>query len=111
MRAWQWMFLFATSCVFAGQVNLSQLQDDYIAQSGDTLTDTLSKSFSLSIADSAVVTFSNVVIPDSCGGVRCEGNCTIFLDGTNIVKAFQSHYPGICVPKGFPKSLSWHLRA
>ena len=100
MRAWQWMFLFATSCVFAGQVNLSQLQDDYIAQSGDTLTDTLSKSFSLSIADSAVVTFSNVVIPDSCGGVRCEGNCTIFLDGTNIVKASQSHYPGICVPKG-----------
>ena len=104
MRALQWMFLFATSCVFAGQVNLSQLQDDYIAQSGDTLTDTLSGSFRLSIADSAVVTLKNVVVVgdefESGAGIACKGTCTIILEDSNFVKPFGQHDPGIYIPEG-----------
>ena len=78
MRALLWMTLFAVSVIFAEPVNLAQLKEDYIAQSGDTLTDTLSGDYMLSIADGAEVVLKNVVIvgdeyAHGGAGITCKG--------------------------------------
>ena len=105
MRALLWMTLFAVSVIFAEPVNLAQLKDDYIAQSGDTLTDTLSGDYMLSIADGAEVVLKNVVVvgdeyAHGGAGITCKGSCTIILEDSNYVRPFSQEAPGIYIPEG-----------
>lgn len=106
MRALLWMTLFAVSVIFAEPVNLAQLKDDYIAQSGDTLTDTLSGAFRLSIADGAEVVLKNVVVVGDeyalhgGAGITCKGSCTIILEDSNYVRPFGQDDSGIYIPEG-----------
>ena len=98
-----WMALFASSAALAEPINLAQLEEDYVAQSGDTLTDTLSSAYMLSIADGAEVVLKNAVVVregyEGGAGIICEGSCTIFLEDSNFVKSNQSS-PGIHIPEG-----------
>lgn len=105
MRALLWMTLFAVSVIFAEPVNLAQLKDDYIAQSGDTLTDTLSGDYMLSIADGAEVVLKNVVVvgdeyAHGGAGITCKGSCTIILEDSNYVRPFGLDDSGIYIPEG-----------
>ena len=85
-------------------VNLSTINENYTASNGVTLTGTLASNVQISIADGATVTLNNVTIngTNSDGylwaGITCEGDATIILSGTNTVKGFWEHYPGIYVP-------------
>ena len=85
-------------------VNLSTTA--YTAKNGETLTGTLASNVKISIANGATVILHNVNINGSgtwttgnYAGITCEGDATIILSGTNTVKGFYSHYPGIYVPK------------
>ena len=84
-------------------VDLSTKNTDYTAQNGETLTGTLDANVKISIADGATVILNNVTINGTNGedygwaGISCEGNATIILSGTNIVKGFNEDYPGIYV--------------
>ena len=85
-------------------VNLSTTA--YTAKNGETLTGTLGSKVQISIEDGATVILHNVNINGSgtwtsgnYAGITCEGDATIILSGTNTVKGFYSHYPGIYVPK------------
>ena len=87
-------------------VNLSTKNSAYTAQNGETLTGTLASKVQISIADGATVILNGVNINGSgtwttgnYAGITCEGDATIILSGTNTVKGFYSHYPGIYVPK------------
>ena len=87
-------------------VNLSTKNTAYTALNGQTLTGTLASKVQISIADGATVILNNVNINGSgtwtsgnYAGITCEGDATIILSGTNTVKGFYSHYPGIYVPK------------
>jgi len=87
-------------------VNLSTKNTAYTAQNGETLTGTLASNVQISIADGATVILHNVSINGSgtwtsgnYAGITCEGDATIILSGTNTVKGFESHYPGIYVPE------------
>ena len=87
-------------------VNLSTKNTAYTAQNGETLTGTLANNVKISIADGATVILHNVNINGSgtwttgnYAGITCEGDATIILSGTNSVKGFYSHYPGIYVPE------------
>lgn len=86
-------------------VNLSTKSEAYTAQNGETLTGTLANNVQISIANGATVILNNVNINGSgtwttgnYAGITCEGDATIILSGTNTVKGFYSHYPGIYVP-------------
>ncbi len=87
-------------------VNLSTKNTAYTAQNGETLTGTLANNVKISIADGATVILNGVNINGSgtwtsgnYAGITCEGDATIILSGTNTVKGFYSHYPGIYVPE------------
>ena len=87
-------------------VNLSTKNSAYTAQNGETLTGTLASKVQISIADGATVILNGVNINGSgtwttgnYAGITCEGDATIILSGTNTVKGFYSHYPGIYVPE------------
>ncbi len=87
-------------------VDLSTKSTAYTASNGETLTGTLASNVKISIADGATVILHNVNINGSgtwtsgnYAGITCEGNATIILSGTNTVKGFYSHYPGIYVPE------------
>lgn len=85
--------------------NLSLLTAAYTAQNGDKLTGTLGSNVKISIADGASVTLKDVTINGvnntsyKWAGITCEGDATITLEGTNTVKGFHKHYPGIYVPE------------
>ena len=73
---------------------------------GMTLTGTGGKNTSVSIADGATVTFNNVTIPnvssysDRYYAVQCEGDATIFFEGTNEVdNSSRDNYPALFVPE------------
>ncbi len=89
-----------------GTVNLSTIYTNYTVSNGKILTGTLASNVKISIADGATVTLNNVTIngtnSDSYmwAGISCEGDATIILSGTNNVKGFHIHYPGIHVPTG-----------
>ena len=92
------------------KVDLSTLTKHYTAQSGDTLTGRLYRDdLSIHIADGATVTLKDVSIENgSYGyppryGIYCQGNATLILEGTNVVKgaSFQgSRRSGIYVKEG-----------
>ena len=75
------------------EVNLSEITEDYTAQDGQTLTGTLSANVKISIADGATVTLLNAHINGvhnwsyEWAGLNCEGNATIFVEGTNTSRA------------------------
>ena len=73
---------------------------------GMTLTGTGGKNTSVSIADGANVTFNNVTIPnvnntsDRNNAVQCEGDATIFFEGTSEVdNSSRTDYPALFVPE------------
>lgn len=85
-------------------VNLATLSNDYTAQSGDVLTGTPGKDIRIIIADGATVTLQNVSI-NADGtvypGIRCNGDATLLLVGSNTVNGRYDDYPGIFPgPKG-----------
>ena len=90
------------------EVDLSELENDYVLQDGEILTGTLGANVQISIADGATVTLDGVTISGAnnssyqWAGLNCEGNATIILkDGTtNTVKGFYENWPGILVPGG-----------
>ena len=87
--------------------DLSTLSGDYTASDGELLTGTLSGNYKVSIADDAIVILKDVTINGvhvdqksyKWAGITCAGSATIILEGTNTVKGFHYHYPGIYVPK------------
>jgi len=89
--------------------DLSSLTNKYTAQDGETLTGTLTKGYyKISIAKGATVILNGVTINkptlyyDDWAGITCEGDCNIILaeNSENIVKSFNSNYPGISIPEG-----------
>ena len=86
--------------------DLSTLSGDYTASDGELLTGTLSGNYKVSIADDAIVILKDVTINGvhvdknsyKWAGITCAGSATIILEGTNTVKGFHKHYPGIYVP-------------
>ena len=87
-------------------VDLSTLTGDYTAQDGDILTGTLGKNVKISIASEATVRLRNATINGvnndayKWAGINCPGNATIVLEGTNSVRGFYRHYPGIHIATG-----------
>lgn len=89
-----------------GVVDISQLPYGGELQDGATITGTLpsgSKQY-YCIADGATVTIRDVTITGiddiACqwAGLTCLGDATVILEGTNFLKGFYKHYPGIDVP-------------
>ena len=91
-------------------VDISRYTDNFTVQDGTTLTGELQHNVKISIRSGAAVTLAGVTIngvnSDSennhyyrWGGITCMGDATLILkDGTtNIVKGFDSAYPGIHV--------------
>ena len=79
-------------------VNLATLSNYYTAQSGDVLTGTPGKDIRIIIADGATVTLQNVSInADNTvyPGIRCNGDATLLLVGSNTVNGRHEDYPGI----------------
>ena len=76
----------------------------------DIVTGTLAGNYEVSIADGATVTLNNVNINGSgslskaCAGITCEGDATVILSGTNIVRGLANDYPGIKAPFKDPES-------
>ncbi len=82
-------------------INLANVSSATTAGNGDVLTGTLGSNVKISIAAGATVTLQNATINGMSdvsypwAGITCEGSATINLEGTNTVKGFYSHYPGI----------------
>ena len=89
--------------------NLGGLVSDATIEDGRTITGTLTGSYKVSIADGATVKLRDANINTNgtstgstkWAGLTCEGDATIVLEGESVVKAFNSEYPGIYVPKGY----------
>lgn len=86
-------------------VDLSTLTGNYEAKNNDILTGTLSGNYKITIKDGATVTLHGVTIEGendddyAWAGITCLGDATINLVAKNIVKGFDSEYPGIYVPE------------
>jgi hypothetical protein len=99
-------FLLVATASRADKVDLSTLFGDYSAPDGTTLTGTLTGNYQISIADGATVTLDGAKIVGTnspsfqWAGLTCEGDATIVLSKTNVVKGFYSSYPAIHVPAG-----------
>ena len=83
-------------------IDLSALAKNYTAVNGNTLTGTLSANYTVSVADGAAVTLTNVTIGSRSGltapGIACSGNATLTLSGANSVTGSSS--VGVSVPSG-----------
>lgn len=79
-------------------VDLATLSNHYTALSGDVLTGTPGKDIRIIIADGATVTLQNVSI-NADGtvfpGIKCDGDATLLLVGSNTVNGRHEDYPGI----------------
>ena len=86
-------------------VDLSTLTGNYEAKNNDILTGTLNGNYKITIKDGATVTLHGVTIEGendenyAWAGITCLGDATINLVAKNIVKGFDSEYPGIYVPE------------
>ena len=83
-------------------VDLSKLTADYEAKNGDILTGALADEYKITVADGAAITLRDVSInadgafkTGQFAGITPLGNATITLEGENMVKGFDSWYPGI----------------
>ena len=85
-------------------IDLSTLTGNYEAKNNDILTGTLNGNYKITIKDGATVTLHGVTIEGenddnyAWAGITCLGDATINLVAKNIVKGFDSEYPGIYVP-------------
>ena len=94
--------------------DLSTISANYTVSNGETITGTLAGSYKISIAVGATVTLKDVNISVSNNelqndwpGITCEGDATIFLSGTNIVRVWRAGWPGILAgPKGTSLTIS-----
>lgn len=79
------------------EIYLSTLtSSSFTATDGQTLIGTLTSSVKIYIADGATVTLQDVSISaGSSAGITCNGNATLILSGTNMVKSIKHGYPGI----------------
>ena len=79
------------------EVYLSTLtSSSFTATDGQTLIGTLTSNVKIHIADGATVTLQDVSISaGSSAGITCNGNATLILSGTNMVKSIKHGYPGI----------------
>ena len=89
-------------------IYLQWITEDYTATNGQMLKGTLAHNYcTISIAAGATVTLDGVDINSSgslndyYAGITCEGDATINLSGTNIVKGLSDFYPGIFIPNGY----------
>ena len=86
--------------------DLSTLAQDCWIYDGTVVTGTLGGSHKITIDDGATVTLRDAVINGvddedfDWAGITCDGDATIILEGTNVVKGFYRDYPGIYVPEG-----------
>ena len=89
-----------------GTVDLAAATDDVALKDGDVAYGTLAGNYRVSIANGAEVTLKGVNIPGTddntynWAGIKCDGNATINLLGTNTVRAFGDVYPGIYIRSG-----------
>ena len=87
-------------------IPLNDIQQNFVAQDGDTLTDELESNYQISIADGATVTLRDATINGTndelygWAGITCLGDATIILEGTNTVEGFYEDYPGIHIATG-----------
>ena len=88
-------------------VNLARLCNAYEAQNGETLTGKLALCNKITIAAGASVTLNNVDIngdntfDGKFPGIKCNGNATLTLVGTNTVRGcYGNGYPGIFPANG-----------
>lgn len=85
---------------------LSEISANYEAQDGDFLTGTLGGNYKISIASGATVTLHDVTINGTdessynWAGITCDNDATLIISGTNTVKGFYAHYPGIYIASG-----------
>ncbi|MBO7139230.1 MAG: dockerin type I repeat-containing protein [Prevotella sp.] len=96
----------SVNIAFPWDGDLSTVRTNVMVSDGMTLTGKLNSEVKITIADGAIVTLQDVTIEgknwNRCtwAGISCEGDATIVLKGTNVVKGFQHYYPGIFVPEG-----------
>ena len=87
-------------------LDLASLTEDVVVTDKYVVTGTLVGNYRVSIADGATVTLRDATIlgVDSLdcpwAGITCLGDATIVIEGENVVRGFQSDYPGIHVPEG-----------
>ncbi len=94
-----------TRTITSNTIDLSIVDSDTTIYSGYTLTGELAARRKISIAPGSVVTLSNVVINGvntnlktyQWAGLNCLGDTQIILVGDNIIRGFDSGYPGIHV--------------
>lgn len=90
--------------------DLSLLQEDIIAQDGDILSGIINESYKVFIADGATVTLMDATITyannANWNGIKCNGDATILLVGTNAVRSGYDDsngnycdHAGISIPK------------
>lgn len=91
----------------AATIDLSTAADktQVKANNGDIITGTTAGA-GLVIAADATVTLDNVSINDAHTwtnyiAVKCEGNATIILKGTNVIKSYDAIHAAIYVPEGY----------
>lgn len=89
-------------------VDLGDVTSNTTITNGKTVFGTLASNVKVSIADGATVTLHNVningngLLSNYCAGITCDGNATINLSGTNIVRGLNNDYPGIQAPDSEP---------
>lgn len=87
------------------EVDLSTLTGNYVAQDKDILIGKLNDNYKISIAEGATVVLKDVTITGvnqyqyRWAGITCQGDATIYLEGSNTVRGFYDEYPGIFVNK------------
>ena len=90
----------------AKNVNLGWIEENKVLKDGMVVSGKLEKNCMISIADGATVTLRDATILGTddvdymWGGINCQGDATIILEGENVVRGFYSFAPGIYVPQG-----------
>lgn len=90
----------------AKNVNLGWIEENKVLKDGMVVSGKLEKNCMISIADGATVTLRDATILGTddvdymWGGINCQGDATIILEGENVVRGFYIFAPGIYVPQG-----------
>ena len=85
-------------------IDLSEIQT-YEARNGDVLTGTAGEDIHLFIAPGATVTLNGVTLAcmnaqNRWAAITCLGDARIVLEGVNIVRCGNEHFPGILPAEG-----------
>ena len=102
--------LFVASATFAAtEYNISVYPKDgeaLLLEDGDVIYGTIDgtkRKVRIFVANNARITLSNAEVLGAnngfeSAGIRCLGNCTLVLTGKNIMKGYDSNFPGVQVP-------------